>query len=174
MALYQRHPDWPAAEREHALQVLADVLTDQEDWTPLEALVQKRVESVRTRLPADSPELAGALAEATRALLTAEKFAEAEPLARECLAIRERQLPDDWRTFNIQSFLGASLLGQKQFDQAEPLLLSGYEGMKAREEGIPPAGKPRLKEAIQRLVQLYEETNRPEKASEWKRKLEEF
>ena len=78
------------------------------------------------------------------------------PLLRECLRIREQKEPDDWRTFNAKSMLGASLLGQEKYAEAEPLLLSGYEGMKQREEMIPPQGKARLTEAIERLVQLYE------------------
>ena len=46
--------------------------------------------------------------------------------------------------------------------------------MKQREAAIPASGKVRLKEALQRLVQLYEETNRPEKAAEWRQKLAEI
>src|SRR5208283_258415 len=38
--------------------------------------------------------------------------------------------------------------------RAEPLLLAGYEGMKQRGKTIPPQGKIRLPEAIERLVQL--------------------
>jgi len=96
------------------------------------------------------------------------------PLARECLLLREIQIPDDWRTFNTRSMLGGSLLGQKKYADAEPLLLSGYEGMKQREDKIPPDGKPRLKEALQRLVQFYEATSQPDKAAEWKQKLADF
>jgi len=51
------------------------------------------------------------------------------------------------------------------------LLLSGYEGMKQREDRIPAGSKPRVKEALQRLVQLYEATGQSEKATEWKKKL---
>ncbi len=58
---------------------------------------------------------------------------EAEPLLRECLAIREKALPDNWLTFNTRSMLGGLLLGQKKYEEAEPLLLAGYEGMKERE-----------------------------------------
>ena len=70
--------------------------------------------------------------------------------------------------------LGGSLLGQKKFAEAEPLLLSGYEGMKQREARIPSAGKIRFQETFQRLVQLYEATGRPDQAAEWKQKLAEF
>ena len=111
------------------------------------------------------------LAQRISALLADGKFAEAEPLARECLAIREKQIPDDWLTFNARSLLGGSLLGQKKYAEAEPLLLAGYEGMKQREDRIPAVGKPRLKETLQRLVQLYDATGRPDQAAEWKQKL---
>jgi tetratricopeptide (TPR) repeat protein len=116
----------------------------------------------------------GPLAERATALLTDGKFAEAEPLARECLALREIEIPDDWRTFNAKSMLGGSLLGQKKYAEAEPLLVSGYEGMKQREDKIPPECKPRLKETLQRLVELYEHTNRPGAAADWKKKLAQF
>ena len=71
-----------------------------------------------------------ALAILANARLHEGKFAEAERLARECLTIREIQIPDDWRTFNARSMLGGSLLGQKKYAEAEPLLLAGYQGMK--------------------------------------------
>ena len=83
----------------------------------------------------------GSLAELTSARLREGKFAEAEGPARECLAIRERDIPEDWRTFNARSMLGDSLLGQKKYAEAEPLLLSGYEGLKQREASIPPRGQ---------------------------------
>src|SRR5207302_7671344 len=37
--------------------------------------------------------------------LQLKKYAEAEPLRRESLAMGEQKLPDDWRTFNTQSML---------------------------------------------------------------------
>jgi eukaryotic-like serine/threonine-protein kinase len=95
----------------------------------------------------------------------------AEPILRECLAIREQELPDDWRRSNALSLLGGALLGQKQYAEAEPLLRQGYEGMKQREAKIPEPAKVRLAEAAERLVRLYEATNRPDKARTWREKL---
>jgi tetratricopeptide (TPR) repeat protein len=140
----------------------------------------RRLEAInflRARLQADDPRLAVLLAQFARTLLGSGKFAEAEPLARHCLAIRENKLPDTWLTFNAKSMLGGSLLGQKKFAEAEPLLLSGYEGLKQRDDEIPPGsrgllGRTLLKEALQRLVQLYEATGRPDQAAEWKKTLE--
>ena len=55
--------------------------------------------------------------------------------------------------------------------EPEPLLLSGYEGLKQRQDRIPAAGRARLKEALERLVRLYEATDRTNEATEWKKKL---
>ena len=46
--------------------------------------------------------------------------------------------------------------------------------MKQREEKVPADGRPRLKETLQRLVQLYGATGRPDQAAAWKQKLAEF
>ncbi len=73
----------------------------------------------------------------------AKKHADAEPVLRDCLAIRDKKQPDLWITFNTRSMLGDVLASQKKFADAEPLLLQGYEGMKQREKSIPPEGKVR-------------------------------
>jgi eukaryotic-like serine/threonine-protein kinase len=172
--LYARHPGWHRGERNHALEVYRDVLSDQGDWEAVERLDRDRVEELRAELPPDSPELAGALANWVNTLLSLHRFIEAEAVARESLAIREQRLPGDWRAFNARSLVGAALLGQKNHAEAEPLLVSGYEGMRQREGAIPAAGRVRLKEAARRLVQLYEETSRPQQAAQWKQKLEEL
>ena len=75
--------------------------------------------------------------------------------------------PDFWATFNTQSTLGGALLGQKKYAEAEPLLLKGYEGMKAREKTIPPQGSARIPEALDRLIELYTATNKPDEAKKW-------
>ena len=62
-------------------------------------------------------------------------------------------------------------MGQKKFAEAEPLILSGYEGMKAREGKIPAQAKAWLTEAADRIVQLYEAWGKTEKAAEWRGKL---
>ncbi len=122
----------------------------------------------RKTLPKDGPQLAGLLAQFGLTLSEMKGFAAAEPLLRECLAIREKKEPDDWRTFNTQSMLGGALLGQKKPADAEPLLLKGYEGMKAREKLIPPQGSTRLPEAIDRLVELYTAINKPDEVKKWR------
>ena len=81
----------------------------------------------------------------------------------------------DWCAFDACSLIGHCLLGQGRYTEAEPLLRSGYEGMKQREEEIPASVRHTLlKESLHRLVQLYEITSQPDKAAEWKQKLVEL
>lgn len=137
---------------------------EQEKLIPLMAT---RLVDSKKSLAADSPQLANILAQHGMTLLEFKRFAGAEPLLRECLAIREKTQPDVWTTFNTQSLLGGALLGQKKYADAEPLLLKGYEGMKAREKTIPPQGSTRIPEALDRLVELYTATNKPDEAKKY-------
>jgi hypothetical protein len=121
----------------------------------------------------DSAATASALTYLGDNLLRQDKCGEAEPVLREALAIREKKLPEAWQTFHGRSLLGGALLGRKDYAAAEPLLVSGYEGMKRREAKISAAARFRLAEALERLVRLYEETERKEKAEEYRTLLAE-
>jgi eukaryotic-like serine/threonine-protein kinase len=131
-------------------------------------LIDELLADARQTLPQDSPQLAGQLAEIGLVLLEMKEYAAAEPLLRECLAIREKKESNVWTTFNTQSMLGGSLLSQKNYEDAEPLLLKGYEGMKDREKDIPPQGATRISEALDRLIELYTATDKPEEANKWR------
>ena len=119
-------------------------------------------------VPAGDPQLAAMLAQTGLSLMNTKHWAEAEEVLRKALTIREAKEPDDWRTFNTKSLLGGALLGQKKHAEAEPLLKAGYEGMKQRAEKIPPEGKDRRGEAIDRLIELAEATNKPDDTKAWK------
>jgi len=106
------------------------------------------------------------------ALLALGKPAEAELKLRESLAVRQKIQPDDWTTFDAQTLLGAALLDQKKYAQAEPLLLSGYEGMKRRQAKIPAQDRYHLTRTLERLVRLYEEWGKPDKAEHWRKEWE--
>jgi serine/threonine protein kinase len=136
---------------------------------PAEAmkLIGELLADARKTLPKDNPQLAGMIAQFGLSLLEVKGYVEAEPLLRECLAIREKKEPDVWTTFNTQSMLGGALLGQKKYTDAEPLLLNGYEGMKAREKSIPAQAATRIPEALDRLIELYTATNKPDKVKKY-------
>jgi serine/threonine protein kinase len=166
-------PQFPALYLELASELTAAGSTNQaaECRRKANALIEQLQTQSRTNAGVLDT-LHGSLTEEVKTLLDAGKYAEAELVARECVTLCKKLIPDDWRNFNAQSLLGGSLLGQKKYVDAEPLLLAGYEGLKLRAEKIPAAGKYNLPEAFQRLVQLYEETNRSEMAAKLKKELE--
>jgi tRNA A-37 threonylcarbamoyl transferase component Bud32 len=120
----------------------------------------------------EDPRLAAALTQLGSSLLAAKQPVEAESLLRESLAIRTKKEPDAWTTFNTETVLGAALLSQKKYADAESMLLGGYEGMNQRQAKIPPKEKLRLNEALQRLVQLHEATGKKDEAAKWRKKLD--
>ncbi len=136
------------------------------------ALSKDRLLVARKTLPPDSPQLASSLAQCGLGFLEAKAYKEAEPIIRECLAIRERIMPDHWLLFNMKAMLGRVLLGQKKYAEAEPLLLAGYQGMKEREAEIPAQGRIRLTETLERLVDLHKATGKKEEEAKWKAELD--
>ncbi len=105
-------------------------------------------------------------------LVNEKQFAAAEPLVRECLAIRERKEPDAWTTFRTRFLLGWSLFGQEKYAEAESFLLQSYAGMAQREAKIPVKIRhDRLTEGVERLVQLYDAWGKPDQAAQWRAKL---
>jgi hypothetical protein len=122
-------------------------------------------------------------------LLQQHKWADAEAIFRACLPIRERQ--EKWLTqmgstlsvgWNTRSMLGQSLIGQKNYEQAERYLTEGYKGGKdlvnayERFGGDTGMVLPMLpvKETLERLVQLYEAWDKPDEAAKWRKELEAF
>jgi eukaryotic-like serine/threonine-protein kinase len=102
------------------------------------------------------------------------KFSEAEARFREGLAIRETKTPDDFRTFRARSMLGWNLLRQKKYSEAEPLLLSGYEGMKRRRADVGAEGDADVTKAVRWVIRLYDDTGTPDKAAKWEDELVEM
>jgi serine/threonine protein kinase len=157
-------------------QVMTDTIAAHEEAKDLaraEAWQRKWLAVVKTQTAADSTEYADELVALSSLLLQQKKWSDAEATARDGLAIRQKNQADCWRTFATQSLLGAALLGQRKYTEAEPLLLKGYKGMKQRADQMPSQAKdPRLREALERLVQLYEATGKPEEAAKWKKELQ--
>jgi tetratricopeptide (TPR) repeat protein len=137
-----------------------------------EPLLREAADLVKRQAGANSAPYAGQLAELGSNLLQQQKWAAAESTLRGCLAIRQKLAPDAWTTSNTESMAGGSLVGQKKYVEAEPLLIKGYEGLKAKAKEIPSHGRMRLPEAAERLVRLYEDWGKPTEAARWKKELE--
>ena len=136
-------------------------------------VAKEQLEMARAELPGPSLELARELEQIGATLLKAQDWNGAEEVLGECLTMQNDLAPDEWQTFHIRSLLGGALLGQKKYDEAEPLLLAGYEGLKARVAKAPDDGMG-LSQAIERLVQLYTEWEKPDQAAAWQQKLDEY
>ena len=132
------------------------------------ALVKQLLPEVRAEQPEKGVELAGVLAQAGRALMMVKAWEEAEPVLRECLAIREAEQPEAWTTFNTASMLGGVLLGKGRAAEAEALLLKGYEGMKAREGAMPEGARARLVQAVDRLVEVSAALGKAGEEKRWR------
>jgi serine/threonine protein kinase/tetratricopeptide (TPR) repeat protein len=161
------HPSTQLAMKNLAAIYLAVGKLDQAELLFRDLLAVRR----RTNGPA-SLATAEVMASLGRTLLLRQKFVEAEPVLREALVVRAEQAPDDWGTGNTRSLLGGALLGQQKYAEAEPLLVQGYERIKRQEARLPVEARPRLTEALERLVQLYDAWGKPDQAARWRKELQ--
>ena len=124
--------------------------------------------SLRKALGEDHPGLGACHYGLAQTLLSEKKYHQAETEVRAALAFYEKRLPDDLIRFEVMGMLGAALVGQKKYADAEPLLLKGYQGLKDREKTIPELGKIRIPEALDRLIDLSVATNKPDDVKKWR------
>ena len=152
----------------YALQNVARLHDEMQHYTQTEPLWREALQCVRGDIR-ESVEVQASLG---LCLLRTNKPAGAEPVLRECLGSREKKQPNHWQTFLTKSLLGESILAQKRYSEAEPLLLVGYEGLRLRENQMHKNEKIHLIEALARLVQLYDAWGKKELSDGWRKKLE--
>ena len=90
-------------------------------------------------------------------LLRQRRFIDAEMILREALGNWQRTNRENWKRYYTESMLGASLAGQKKYQEAEPLLSSGYEGMLALDTKIPVNRRTVLADAKERIAEFDQE-----------------
>ena len=61
-------------------------------------------------------------------------------------------------------------MGQKKYVEAEPQLVAGYEEMKKweKENTIAKEFETGIPDALDRLIELYTATSRPDEAKKWR------
>jgi serine/threonine protein kinase len=110
---------------------------------------------------------------------------EAEDLLRDWQKSHETEYADSWRSFFVRSLLGKALLDRarallgrdkvaasEKLAAAEPLLLSGYEGLQSRAARIDFLYRPRiLRDAVQWLVECYDASGNSDEAARWRKEL---
>ena len=126
---------------------------------------------VRATYPAESDKLATALSRNGQLWVEFGAAAQAEPLLAESYAYRERVHPDKWSTFAARSSLGGAVLARNAFAEAEPHLTASASGLLEREASIPESGRPRIDDAIARVVELYTRWNAAAPSAELAEKL---
>jgi serine/threonine protein kinase/tetratricopeptide (TPR) repeat protein len=157
-----------------SLSELGSLYHDEGKNAQAEPLLTKAFES-RRRLLGPNPDTWFTLGLLAEVQLQVQKYADAEQLLREAVGATEKTSPDPWNRSYFQTLLGTSLTGQQRFVEAEPLLLSGREGMVQRAASAASVSASNMRliaSAGQRIVELYESWGKPEKAAEWRQKLQ--
>jgi tetratricopeptide (TPR) repeat protein len=162
-----------------ALNNLGNAITQQGRFAEAEPLFRESLE-IRKRLYGRTNNLAMRSATSlARALVGQGKAGEAEALLQEEIPIMEEKFQNDWVTFWARNLLGYSLMLQKRYVEAEPLLRSGYLGMSRTgvvvhgEDGDYITYSVELDIARGWIAKFYEQTGWAVKATEWKCKLAE-
>jgi tetratricopeptide (TPR) repeat protein len=150
--------------------MLGAAMLHQAKYDEARKLLEPLLESLRERCGDEHPKVAFLQQQVGYAYLMQKDFAKAEELLRPCLKTLARQTPDHFLRFDAESLLGAAIAGQQKYAEAEPLLLSGYEGLKARTKQMRAPEMIRLTESVERLVKFHEATGNREKADAWRKK----
>ncbi|MBV8812416.1 MAG: serine/threonine protein kinase [Acidobacteriaceae bacterium] len=151
---------------------LAQLYQEQGKYPKAETLFTKILEVRRRVLGAEDPDTLWSMDKLAFIYVKEAGYLQAEQLARASLNGYVKVAPNDWNRYKCEGLLGAGLAGQKRYAEAEPLLLSGYEGMIQRESTIPAWSRFNLRETAEWIVQLYGAWGKPAKAAEWSAKLQ--
>jgi serine/threonine protein kinase len=137
------------------------------------ALILDLIKRQKSKLGAASARTLATMNVLTDMHLAAKRWSEAERTARECLELRQQSQPDDWWRYHTMSQLGAALAGLGRRVEAEPLVIQGYEGLRARENSLAARYKHNVGAAAARIVPFYEAWAKKDKADEWRKRLGE-
>jgi eukaryotic-like serine/threonine-protein kinase len=147
---------------------LAELLQDEGNYAGAEPLYREALDIRQRALGAAHVgvatvrgRLAGLLADFARA-------EEAEPLAREAVEALHGKLPTDHPDrAESESILGYCLVKLHRYEEAEPLLVNSCGVLQSKEPH-----RRRTQRALTGVLALYEAWGKPEKAKEWRAKLE--
>jgi serine/threonine protein kinase len=155
-----------------AISALASMYQREGKYDRAETYAGQALSGRRHALGSTDPDTMNSAADLALVYESQRQFAKAEPLARESVEFYRNQQPDDWQRFRAESLLGASLGGQKEYAEAERLLLEGYKGMMARKNRIAVPDWYHVYLARNWLAQLYRAWGKPAKAAQWPQNLQ--
>ncbi len=155
-----------ALDRNHgatdgALAGLADVYVRRKDMRRLGTVLIEAAEITRIRWgPDDALTEAGNQAVGLFFVVQRE-FSKAASSFRDRLAFWKKKDPGHRSHFLTELRLGACLLAQNHCDEAEPLLLAAYRGLRPRSDNARPLERADLGWLIEQLVDLRDDDGRP-------------
>jgi eukaryotic-like serine/threonine-protein kinase len=150
---------------------LGSVRWYQGNYAGAEQLLTRALDGDRRVFGKEHPRTLSTLVWLGRTRLQQRRYDLSEASFREALAAYQRTKPEAWERYNSESLLGQSLAAAGKFTDAEPLLISGYQGLLQRRAKIPAVSQPDVGSAVDQIVRLYEAWLKPDKAAEWRAKL---
>jgi tetratricopeptide (TPR) repeat protein len=156
----------------HATGAMGRTLLEQGKLAKAEPYLREALAVRRRVLGDEHPYTLNSISQMATLLNAQELYDNAEPLAREAVDTGEWVLWPEWRAAEARSLLGEAIAGQGRYEEAERHLLEAEARLDAtlwrggRGWMLPPTYKG--------LVKLYEAWGKPDKAAEWRAKLEEI
>jgi eukaryotic-like serine/threonine-protein kinase len=155
-----------------SMNLLGTVKWYEGNYAAAEQLFVRAVDGDRRLLGNRHPQTLNSLVWLGRAQLPLGKYGPAEASFREAMNGYQKAGPAAWERFHAQSLLGESLAAERKYAEAEPLLVSGYEGLRERRDKLPAMSRREVESAAEQIVRLYEDWHKADKAQEWRAKLE--
>jgi tetratricopeptide (TPR) repeat protein/predicted Ser/Thr protein kinase len=154
-----------------AMYELAETYVAEGRDSQAEPLLHQVLDDQRRVLGDEHPDTLDVLIALGEVRLRQRRYAEAEAAFKEGSLAYKKAIPDGWQWSMCQNLLGASVAGQHRISEAEPLLISGYEGMVRQRTSMNAPDLYRLKDAGDRIVRFYKECGKPEMAARWSERV---
>jgi len=156
----EEHPEYAVT-----LNVLAGVREAQGRLNEAQTMYEECFRITRPHLPDDHWRMLVYTVNLARVRIARGEGAATEPPLRHALSAREHLYPPgDWRIAQAQSLLGASLIAQQRYAEAEPLLLAAAAALRP----IPGAQDRERAANRARLASLYDTVGRPQLAANYR------
>jgi serine/threonine-protein kinase len=156
----EAHPQYAMA-----LNNLASAVEAQGRLKEAQTLLEEAVNIARPTLGDQHPRVAVMMLNLARVQIGLGHGAATEHALRQVLSVRQQLLAEgDWRIAQTKSLLGASLLAQARYSEAEPLMIDADSGLRA----LPGAQSRERLDNRARLVTLYEKLGRPQQADNFR------
>lgn len=150
------------------LSSLAGLLNFQGQYVEAESIMRAVVDGMREVYGAGNPQTLMMMNNLGLLLIQLDKLDEAEELLRMTVELADKAAPPGhWFRDAARLSYGECLLGQRRFEQAEPLLLECQQ----RLSESMGAQHFRTRGAVDNLVKLYEAWGKPDQAADWRAKL---